>query len=45
MAPFEQVVSRSLDADLSVLDPEIAAKIDAELSRQRDGLEMIASEN
>ncbi len=43
--PFEQVVSPSLDADLSVLDPEIAATIDAELTRQRDGLEMIASEN
>ncbi|WP_459385950.1 serine hydroxymethyltransferase [Arthrobacter humicola] len=45
IAPFEQVVSPSLDADLSVLDPEIAATIDAELTRQRDGLEMIASEN
>jgi glycine hydroxymethyltransferase len=42
---FEQVVSASLDADLSVLDPEVAAGIDAELGRQRDGLEMIASEN
>ncbi len=42
---FEQVVSATLDADLSALDPEIAAKIDAELTRQRDGLEMIASEN
>ena len=42
---FEQVVSSSLDADLSVLDPEVAAKIDDELGRQRDGLEMIASEN
>jgi glycine hydroxymethyltransferase len=42
---FEQVVSPSLDADLSVLDPEVAAGIDAELGRQRDGLEMIASEN
>ncbi|MGN6442046.1 MAG: serine hydroxymethyltransferase, partial [Arthrobacter sp.] len=42
---FEQVVSPSLNADLSVLDPEIAAKIDDELGRQRDGLEMIASEN
>ena len=42
---FEQVVSPSLDADLSALDPEIAAKIDAELHRQQDGLEMIASEN
>ena len=28
-----------------MLDPEIAATIDAELTRQRDGLEMIASEN
>ena len=42
---FEQVVSPSLDADLSALDPEIAAKIDDELTRQRNGLEMIASEN
>ncbi|TQJ39459.1 serine hydroxymethyltransferase [Arthrobacter sp. SLBN-112] len=42
---FEQVVSPSLNADLAVLDPEIAAKIDDELGRQRDGLEMIASEN
>ena len=44
-AAFEQVVSPSVDADLSALDPEIAAKIDDELTRQRDGLEMIASEN
>ena len=44
-AVFDQVVSPSLDADLSELDPEIAARIDAELARQRDGLEMIASEN
>jgi glycine hydroxymethyltransferase len=42
---FEQVASPSLNADLSVLDPEVAAKIDDELGRQRDGLEMIASEN
>ncbi|MCU1548788.1 MAG: serine hydroxymethyltransferase, partial [Arthrobacter sp.] len=42
---FEQVLSPSLDAELSALDPEIAAKIDDELTRQRDGLEMIASEN
>lgn len=40
---FEQVVSPSLDAVLSELDPEIAAKIDDELGRQRGGLEMIAS--
>ncbi|WP_308159387.1 serine hydroxymethyltransferase [Arthrobacter sp. ISL-65] len=44
-AAFEQVVSPSLNADLADLDPEIAAKIDDELSRQRGGLEMIASEN
>ena len=43
--PFEQVVSPSLDADLAALDPEIAGKIDDELTRQREGLEMIASEN
>ncbi|TDF87886.1 serine hydroxymethyltransferase [Arthrobacter terricola] len=42
---FEQVVSPSLNADLAELDPEIAAKIDDELGRQRSGLEMIASEN
>ncbi|WP_298254169.1 serine hydroxymethyltransferase [uncultured Arthrobacter sp.] len=39
------VVSPSLTADLADLDPEIATRIDAELSRQREGLEMIASEN
>ncbi|KUG61297.1 serine hydroxymethyltransferase [Kocuria rosea subsp. polaris] len=35
----------TLDADLAELDPEIAAQIDQELGRQREGLEMIASEN
>ena len=35
---FEQVVSPSLDTVLSELDPEIAAKIDDELNRQRSGL-------
>ena len=44
-ATFEAVASASLDAQLSELDPEIAAKIDDELTRQRNGLEMIASEN
>nr|WP_155852964.1 serine hydroxymethyltransferase [Arthrobacter sp. H14] len=34
-----------LDALLGDLDPEIAEQIDAELHRQRSGLEMIASEN
>ncbi|GAA1524809.1 serine hydroxymethyltransferase [Kribbella lupini] len=45
MSTFQQVVAPSLDADLADLDPEIAAKIADELTRQRDGLEMIASEN
>ena len=30
---------------ISTVDPEVAAAIEAELSRQRDTLEMIASEN
>lgn len=34
-----------LTQSLAELDPEIAGHIDAELSRQREGLEMIASEN
>jgi glycine hydroxymethyltransferase len=42
---FEAVASASLNATLAELDPEIAAKIDDELTRQRKGLEMIASEN
>ncbi len=42
---YTQVTSASLDAPLSTLDPEVAAQIDAELGRQRSGLEMIASEN
>ncbi|ALE92890.1 serine hydroxymethyltransferase [Arthrobacter alpinus] len=42
---YQQVVAQSLDATLAELDPEIAVAIDAELSRQRTGLEMIASEN
>ncbi len=45
MSTFQQVVAPSLDAKLADLDPEIAAKIADELTRQRDGLEMIASEN
>ena len=35
----------SLMDDLKVVDPEIAEAIDAELSRQRNKLELIASEN
>lgn len=34
-----------LSTPIGQLDPEIAGLIDAELSRQREGLEMIASEN
>ncbi|MFV2145706.1 serine hydroxymethyltransferase [Isoptericola sp. G70] len=35
----------TFDAPLSEVDPEIAAVLDGELARQRDTLEMIASEN
>src|SRR5690606_28450858 len=38
-------VPRALVDDLAVVDPDVAAAIDRELARQRDGLEMIASEN
>jgi len=38
-------VPTELTATLAQLDPEVAAGIDAELARQRGGLEMIASEN
>ena len=38
-------VNPAMDAPLSELDPEIAAVLDAELGRQRETLEMIASEN
>ena len=34
-----------LDADLATLDPEVGAAIQAELARQQNTLEMIASEN
>ncbi|MFA9399601.1 MAG: serine hydroxymethyltransferase [Acidobacteriota bacterium] len=39
------VTEQILDARLSDLDPEVAAALDGELERQRDTLEMIASEN
>jgi glycine hydroxymethyltransferase len=45
VSAFQQIVAPSLDAKLADLDPEVAAKISDELTRQRDGLEMIASEN
>ncbi|MEY4436948.1 MAG: hypothetical protein RL100_412 [Actinomycetota bacterium] len=38
-------MSSSLNADLAVLDPEVAEQINNELHRQQHGLEMIASEN
>ncbi|WP_417215378.1 serine hydroxymethyltransferase [Arthrobacter sp.] len=41
----EAVAASSLTASLAELDPEVAERIDAELARQQDGLEMIASEN
>lgn len=42
---YQQVISPSLDAPIADADPEVAVVIDAELARQRSGLEMIASEN
>ena len=38
------MVKRSIDA-VALTDPEVAAVIQSELDRQRDGLELIASEN
>ncbi|ARU52441.1 glycine hydroxymethyltransferase [Cellulosimicrobium cellulans] len=40
-----QPADNVLDTPLAELDPEIAAVLDGELARQRDTLEMIASEN
>ncbi|MBK8293278.1 MAG: serine hydroxymethyltransferase [Solirubrobacterales bacterium] len=39
------VSEQLLDAELADVDPEVAAALDGELARQRDTLEMIASEN
>ena len=39
------VSEQMLDAELVDVDPEVAAALDGELARQRDTLEMIASEN
>jgi glycine hydroxymethyltransferase len=39
------VSAQIIDASLADVDPEVAAAIDGELARQRDTLEMIASEN
>lgn len=43
LAPTEGFLEQ--EAPLAQLDPEVARHIDAELGRQREGLEMIASEN
>mgnify|MGYP000873630014 CR=1 FL=1 len=36
---------RLMGRSLATVDPEIAAAVEAEFARQRDGLELIASEN
>ena len=41
LTPSPRLMGRSLAS----VDPEIAAAVDAEFARQRDGLELIASEN
>ena len=45
MTRFTPIPAASLNAPIAELDPEVAERIDAELARQRRGLEMIASEN
>jgi glycine hydroxymethyltransferase len=45
LSQMDGTVPVELTATLAELDPEIAGHIDAELHRQRAGLEMIASEN
>ncbi|WP_449278762.1 serine hydroxymethyltransferase [Leucobacter sp. GX24907] len=42
---FDSIAPEELSESIAQLDPEIAGFIDDELTRQRDGLEMIASEN
>ena len=42
---MKTVSDRLMEATLAELDPEVAAAIDGEVARQRDTLEMIASEN
>ncbi|MGO2038417.1 MAG: serine hydroxymethyltransferase, partial [Brevibacterium sp.] len=44
-ADFPSREPAELSTPIGELDPEIAGFIDAELARQREGLEMIASEN
>ena len=42
---MKTVSDRLMEASLAEVDPEVAAAIDGEVARQRDTLEMIASEN
>ena len=44
-SPLAQTTNDMFNAPIAEADPEIAEILDAELSRQQDGLEMIASEN
>ena len=37
--------SRFFGADLATVDPEVKHAVDGELNRQRDWIELIASEN
>ena len=45
MATAEQTFEHLRAAGLDDLDPDVAGLIDRELGRQRDQLELIASEN
>ncbi|NNM49311.1 serine hydroxymethyltransferase, partial [Micrococcus luteus] len=45
MSTRNNALTPTLDQDIAELDPEVAARIDAEQARQQNGLEMIASEN
>ena len=45
MATTENSIETLRTAGLETVDPEIARLLDAELDRQRDELELIASEN
>ena len=44
-SPLAQTPNDMFNAPIAEADPEIAEILDAELSRQQNGLEMIASEN
>ena len=44
-SPLAQKATDAFNAPICETDPEIAELLDSELGRQRNGLEMIASEN